>query len=106
MTKPMWEIWEEGYAATGERGEARLLGKEQAETFREACLAHFAKDAVKRARDLGAIAYKNAGARKPQMDVSKVIQETRCIGDFDPDELALWGCRWFPTEAEARRRFG
>lgn len=32
-----WEVWAEGYAATGESGGATLLGHAIARTFREAC---------------------------------------------------------------------
>jgi len=32
-----WEVWTEGWAATGEGGPATLLGKAIAPTFREAC---------------------------------------------------------------------
>ena len=32
-----YEIWSEGYAATGERGEAIKIGEAEAESFQEAC---------------------------------------------------------------------
>jgi hypothetical protein len=33
----MYEVWAEGYVATGESGGATLLGRAEAETFAEAC---------------------------------------------------------------------
>lgn len=32
-----WEIWAEGYAATGESGTAQLMGHAEGKTFRAAC---------------------------------------------------------------------
>lgn len=32
-----FEIWCEGYAATGERGQAMLMGRTMAHSFKEAC---------------------------------------------------------------------
>ena len=36
-----YEIWSEGYAATGESAPAHLHGKQEAESFFEACLIFF-----------------------------------------------------------------
>lgn len=33
-----FEVWLEGYAATGERGTAQYLGKQKATSFKEACI--------------------------------------------------------------------
>ncbi len=72
----IFEIWEEGYSSTGMRALARKVGEVEGPTFKEA------------ARKLGDEKY----------------------GDndlyWDPDEISLWGCRWYPTELEARRSFG
>lgn len=38
-----WEVWSEGYAATGERANASLHGKAIAKTFEEACTIVFGK---------------------------------------------------------------
>jgi hypothetical protein len=37
----IYEIWAEGFAATGERGEAQLLGRCYGNSFREACINQF-----------------------------------------------------------------
>jgi len=76
-----YEVWMEGYAATGEHGSAhRLVSKEgktlwEGETF---------KDAVKAA-------------------VEEVIEEKNY---YDPERNTYWGCRFFDNEAEARSSFG
>ena len=36
-----FEVWEEGYAISGNRGKAKLLGKVKAHAFREACCKMF-----------------------------------------------------------------
>lgn len=38
-----WEIWCEGYRATGEHGTAQMMGRAQGKTFQEACDAFFAQ---------------------------------------------------------------
>ncbi len=35
---PKYEVWSEGYMATGEHGTAQFLGTEEGETFPEACV--------------------------------------------------------------------
>lgn len=35
-----WDVWMEGYSATGQHSPAQFLGTYKATTFREACLAH------------------------------------------------------------------
>lgn len=41
MTTKVFEIWSEGFAATGERGEALFQGQVEAKTFLEACKDRF-----------------------------------------------------------------
>lgn len=36
-TEPLWNVWAEGYAATGERGTATFVGSVRAATFVDAC---------------------------------------------------------------------
>ena len=36
-TLPLWHVWIEGYAATGEHGRAQFVGAVHAATFEEAC---------------------------------------------------------------------
>lgn len=76
-----FELWVEGYAATGEHGTARFLGRWSGETFDEA---------VKK------------------WNATKNIRSE--YGDLrwsDNDHMwSVWGCRIFDNEADARRSFG
>ena len=69
----VWEIWTEGFAATGESGPAHKVGEVLAFTF---------PDAV------------------------RIWYDQHPSPDFNPERLTFWGCRLFPTEAEARASFG
>lgn len=40
----MFAVWSEGFAATGERGCASLLGYASGDTFKEACASKFKDD--------------------------------------------------------------
>jgi hypothetical protein len=72
-----YEIWSEGFRATGESGEARLEGIIEADTFLEAC------------------------------DKLAAIKEwDKRPGYYNRDHLTVWGCRLFTSEGEARRSFG
>ena len=71
-----YDIWIEGYAATGERGSAQRVTIAQGESFKEACV-----NAYQRGKFHG-------------------------YGSFDAKNLSLWACRLFDNEADARRSFG
>jgi hypothetical protein len=73
-----WEVWSEGYRATGESAGAKLEGKVEAETWPEAC-------------------------RKACVDSGRWKEQP---GGFDAKRLTVWGCRLFDNEADARRSFG
>ena len=73
-----WEVWSEGYRATGESAGANLEGKVEAETWPEAC-------------------------RKACVDSGRWKEQP---GGFDAKRLTVWGCRLFDNEADARRSFG
>jgi hypothetical protein len=68
------KVWMEGYRASGDISDARLLGEFEAETFAEACEMAAAASGMKR--------------------------------DFDRKWPAIWGCRLFDNEDDARRAFG
>lgn len=71
-----FDIWVEGYSATGEQSPARYLGKARGYNFRSACAAyHDSLDEHKRK-------------------------------DWNKERTAIWGCRLFHTEADARKSFG
>jgi hypothetical protein len=72
--KRHFEVWMEGYLATGMEGvpaPAQRLGSADAETFAGACL---------------------------------IV----CAGmeSFDTNRMAIWGCRLFDNEAQAREFYG
>lgn len=73
----MHEIWMEGYRATGDRAEARMLGRVEAETFADAC---------------------DALCSPPEWQAQH--------GNYDRQRGTVWGCRLFNNEADARRSFG
>lgn len=72
-----YEVWIEGYLATGMEGvpqKARLLGTFEADSFRHACV---------------------------QWAITN--KETNL---FNIEALSYWGCRMFDNEEEARKSFG
>lgn len=71
-----FQIWAEGYQATGEHGEARLVGTQKAYSFHDACTMYY------ETQDASAKAY------------------------WNPDRTAIWGCRLFDNEVDARKSFG
>lgn len=79
VAKPKrWDIWVEGYAATGQYGTAQMLAAGiEAATFKEACI---------------------------KVCSPKAFQEGH--GDFDAERLTVWSCKLFDNEAGARRSYG
>lgn len=77
---PLFEVWSEGYMATGEQGIATFRGKAEAETFNEACI-------------------KVVG--------DKLDKDSQ--GDYIyglGNKYSIWGCRLFDNETDARKSFG
>lgn len=75
-----FDVWLEGYRATGEHGTAQLIGEGvEAETFPEACVK--------------AMLDNNWGAA----DLEKY---------YDKERNTYWGCRFFDNEKDARASFG
>lgn len=72
-----FEIWCEGWAATGGCSQAHLFGTSEGTDFRDACERYFA---------------------------NKASDEDK--KHFSAKGLTYWGCRLFPTGEEARRHFG
>lgn len=75
-----YQIWMEGYLVTGMEGTpagAKFLGTFSAENFKNACITW---DSIHN-RDKG-------------------------YGDFDIQNLSVWGCGLFDNEIEARASFG
>lgn len=74
-----WEIWAEGFAATGESGSASRLGFGTGETFSEAV----------------------EGLVKILPEKEAALFNKREDGSWD-----YWGCRLFPDQASASKSFG
>ena len=73
---PSWNVWLEGFAATGNISRARFLGVHQAATFKEACAI-----AIRAFDDYNESCY-------------------------SPERNTYWGCHFFDNEADARKSFG
>ncbi len=72
LSEQKWEIWAEGYRATGESSRAQRVGEAWGITFKQACQRFYAET----------------------------------DDNYDPNRNTYWGCRLFPSEAEARKSFG
>lgn len=87
-----YEVWSEGYTATGERGTATLIGKTVARNFRQAC------DIVMCTRHLEQI--------QKEIDPDYKEYYSQSPWAYDPHTLKDWGCRLFWSEKEAKKSFG
>ena len=72
----VYQVWAEGYQASGDRADATFLGTARASSFRGA------------------------------VDIIRDKSETPDLYTFKGDRCFLWGCELFDNEADARRRFG
>lgn len=75
---PKFQVWSEGYEATGQSCGATFHGEFEGETFRDAV-----------------IAYKETVTDQYSKD---------CI--HTEGTLNIWGCRFFDNEIDARKSFG
>ena len=72
----MYQVWAEGYRASGDRADATLLGTARAATFRGA------------------------------VEIIRDRSDAPELYTFKGDLCFFWECRLFDNEADARRRFG
>jgi len=86
-----YEIWMEGYSATGEHGTAQMVAKIKARNFREACHIHFFTDFLNRTE--------KEMRENPQLSNKDELY-------YDPKELMFWCMRLFDNEADARKAYG
>jgi chloramphenicol O-acetyltransferase len=86
-----YEVWVEGYAATGESGKAHLAGTAEARNFADACHKVFCRLHLE-----SMLADEKNPSR--QYDAGR--------WDYDPTNLTYWGCALFDNERDARRSFG
>lgn len=75
----IYQVWVEGYAATGESGRATYFGEYEADSFEQACQKSV--DAHGGAAKCGG--YNNAGKHP-----------------------SVWACRMFDNETDARKAYG
>jgi len=87
-----YEVWSEGYRATGESGDATLHGKAKARNFGQACDIVFCKERLEWIEKVN--------------DPSYVQYEDYSRWDYDSSAKSYWGCRLFWNEVDARRSFG
>jgi hypothetical protein len=73
----IYEIWSEGYAATGHSGTSWKIGEQEGRTFEEACLTYMLNHVNR--------------------DVSQ---------HYNPKYNTYWGCKLFDNQIDASRSFG
>jgi len=87
-----YEVWMEGYAATGENSGASLVGKVKARNFSQACHILMCKqhlEWINKTNDPNYTQYAEAGR-----------------WDYDPSRLTYWGCSLYWSEKLAKKSFG
>jgi len=87
-----YEVWMEGYAATGESGGAQLIGKTKAQNFAQAC--HI----VMCEQKLNEIKEENNPSNTEYCDP--------CRWDYSPHQLSYWACKLFWSKELASKSFG
>lgn len=87
----IFEIWMEGYAATGESGTAQCLGEFEGETFDDAVEAY-----NRSVSDDGNKAKRNMRSKY----ISDEAYEDRY------SDWSIWACNLYNHEADARKAFG
>jgi hypothetical protein len=85
-----YDIWMEGYAATGESSKASYLGKSKGRNFQDACMRYALKSELE---------------HRQKMDNENQYFDTG-RWDYDPRRNSIWACRLYETEDEARESFG
>lgn len=87
-----YEVWMEGYAATGESGGAHLVGKVSARNFSQACHILMCRQYMEHVEKINNPAY------------SEYTDPGRW--DYDPSRKSYWGCRLYWNEHLAKKSFG
>lgn len=84
-----WEIWIEGYAATGESAKASCIGISMGNSFMEACENFRYPQDIKR-WDGDIIVHKGESLKL----------------DLNRTHPSIWACRLFDNEFDAKKSFG
>ena len=82
MSKKTFQIWSEGFAATGESEKAHFYGYSQGETFNQACLD-----------------FRDSNGAKLGLDLNK-------DGALREEYPSIWACRLYDNESDARKNYG
>ena len=86
-----YEVWVEGYEATGGHQEASIIGKVQARNFAQACHLVMSKHKIDQILEENNPEYK------------KYTNSQRW--DYDPHNLSIWGCKLFWNKEIASKTF-
>lgn len=87
-----YEVWMEGYAVTGERSGAQLVGKTKARSFAQACHILMCKQHLEFME------------KENQPEYEKYSTPGRW--DYDPSSLTYWACKLYWSEELAKKSFG
>ena len=87
-----YEVWMEGYAATGEHGTATLVGKTKARNFAQACHILMCEQKLK------SITEENKPNNKDYVTPGR--------WDYDPNRLSYWACKMYWSKELASKSFG
>ena len=87
-----YEVWMEGYVATGEKGIANLQGITKARNFAQACHIVMCENKLKHIKEENNSEYKD--------------YSTPGRWDYNPQMLSFWGCRLFWSKQLASKLFG
>jgi hypothetical protein len=92
-----FEIWSEGYAATGEYSSAYCYGKFMGETFDDACINS------RQHCSLGLDTNSDGTYRRGNYRGDKIEGKDKenKVGNY-----SIWACQLFDNEADARKSFG
>ena len=85
----IFEIWMEGYSATGERGVAQMIGKGEGETF---------DDAVKD--------YMSKNPKHGIEENKRTSYRTQEYYDNRDSNWNIWACNLYDNHADAAKAFG
>jgi hypothetical protein len=95
-----FEIWSEGYAATGEHSPAYYHGKAFGETFEDACRNFRQPEDIPRQ---WCMPNEDPILIKKGTPLNLDLKED---GSFRYPHPSIWACRLFDNEADARKSFG
>lgn len=115
-----FEIWSEGYAATGEHSVAHFQGKSKGNNFDEACINFREPNDIYGYNGVGGekeIVVKKGTPLKLDKNSDGTYRRGSYRGDLPPGierteaikkggNYSIWGCQLFDNEKDARKSFG